>query len=65
MTRPSRRELESAVEDISANRSASDVEVELTDTQARAVREYDLHCDHPSELDDELEAALYEVANAH
>ena len=63
MTRPSRRELESAVEDISASRSASDTEVELTDTQARAIREYQLWCDNPSELGPELEAALYEVAH--
>ncbi|MDS0284736.1 hypothetical protein [Haloarcula onubensis] len=62
MTRKSRRELERAVDDLSASKPASDTEVELTDTQARAVREYDLYCDRPGELDDDLEAALYEVA---
>lgn len=63
MTRKSRREIESAVEEIAATSPTSETDVDLTDRQARAIREYDLHCDRPGELDDELEAALYEVAH--
>lgn len=63
MSRPSKRELERAVDELTD--AAGDVEddVELTDTQAKAIREYTLHCEYPSQLDDELEAALLEVVD--
>jgi len=44
MTRKSQRELERAVDDLSAAQSASKTEVDLTETQARAIREYELYC---------------------
>ena len=63
MTRKSPREIERAVEDLAETVGTDETDVELTDTQAKAIREYQLRCEHPSDLDDELEAALLEVVD--
>lgn len=61
--RRSKRELESAVDKLTDDAGDIAEDVDLTGTQAKAIREYTLHCDHPSELDDDLEAALLEVVD--
>lgn len=62
MTRKSQREIRRAVDELTDSDGSVDEDVSLTDTQARAVREYTVHCEHPSELDDDLQAALLEVS---
>lgn len=63
MTRKSERELERAVEDLAERVESGDLDVDLTEAQAAAVREYDLRCDSLDDLDAEHEAALLEVAS--
>lgn len=62
MTRKSHREIERAVDELTDSDGSVDEDFSLTDTQAKAIREYTLHCEYPSELDDDLEAALLEVS---
>jgi len=63
MPRKSERELERLVEDLQAATAADGAAVDLTDTQARAIREYDLHCESVADLDDDLRAALLEAVD--
>ncbi|MFC6823478.1 hypothetical protein [Halopelagius fulvigenes] len=47
--------------DAPAGGDATPADVELTEAQARAVREFDLRCDTLADLDDDLEEALLEL----
>lgn len=59
--RRSKREIERAVGELSEDAIADDVD--LTARQAKAIREYTLPGGSLNDLDDELEAALLEVAD--
>lgn len=61
MTRPSKRELKRGIDKLTEASGEVAPDMDLTDQQARAIREYDLNCESPGELPDELEQALYSV----